>query len=74
MHRTQVYLTTEQVRRLKRTARSHKVSMAELIRGAIDEFLRRDARADPDSALERTFGALTDLEVPSRDEWTGRTE
>jgi hypothetical protein len=69
MHRTQVYLTSEQVRRLKRSAKSRKVSMAELIRGAIDEFLRRDPRADPGTALDRTFGALPELEVPPRDEW-----
>jgi hypothetical protein len=69
MHRTQVYLTKDQVRHLKRSAKSHKVSMAELIRNAIDDFIRRDARTDPTSALERTFGALPKMEVPSRDEW-----
>ena len=69
MHRTQVYLTDDQVGRLKRSAKSHRVSMAELIRDAIDDFLKRDARTDPVAALDRTFGALPDLEVPSRDEW-----
>lgn len=69
MRRTQIYLTDEQVRALKRRARSRRVSMAELIRRAVVEFLRRDATDDPDAALDATFGAIPDLDVPPRAEW-----
>lgn len=69
MRRTQIYLTDEQLGRLKRTAVRNGTSMADVIRGAVDEFLRRDTRADPNAALESTFGAIPDLELPSRDEW-----
>jgi Arc/MetJ-type ribon-helix-helix transcriptional regulator len=67
MWRTQVYLTDEQVKALKRRARGRRVSMAELIRNAIEDFLKRDV--DPETALDRTFGAIPNLEVPARDEW-----
>jgi hypothetical protein len=69
MRRTQVYLTDDQIQRLKKTARRRDVSMAELIRRAVEAFLRRDGSADPDEALDRTLGALPDLETPPRSEW-----
>jgi hypothetical protein len=69
MRRTQVYLTDDQVRRLKRAARRRDVSMAELIRRAVDALLRRDGSADAEEALDKTLGALPELEVPSRAEW-----
>jgi hypothetical protein len=43
--------------------------MAEVIRRAVDAMLRRELESAPDDALERTLGALPDLQVPSRDEW-----
>jgi hypothetical protein len=69
MRRTQVYLTDDQVRRLKRAARQRDVSMAELIRRAVEALLRRDGSADGEEALDKTLGALPELEVPSRAEW-----
>jgi len=41
MHRTQVSLTEEQVRRLKEEAARRGVSMAEIIRQALEEHLAR---------------------------------
>ena len=41
--------------------------MASLVREAVDAYLA--ATPDPEVALDRTFGSLPDLIVPSRDEW-----
>ncbi len=66
--RTQVYLTAEQRRQLDTLARARRLSMAELVREALDRYLPV-AIPSPSAALEATFGTLPDLEVPSRDEW-----
>ncbi|MFL5909809.1 MAG: CopG family transcriptional regulator [Gaiellaceae bacterium] len=66
--RTQVYLTAEQRDRLDELAKRDGRSLASHIREALDQYLGDDA-ADPQAALDATFGAIKDLEVPSRDEW-----
>lgn len=67
--RTQIYLTAEQRERLDRLRASRGQSLAELIREAVDSYLR--ARPpDADTALASTFGAVPDLSVPDRDEWS----
>lgn len=65
--RTQVYLTQEQRDRIDREARAKGVTMAEVIRTALDEYLGVDV--DPHAALTDTFGGDPDVLVPSRDEW-----
>jgi len=45
MIRTQIQLTEEQSRKLKKIARTKDVSVAELIRRSVDRFL--EAQADP---------------------------
>jgi len=65
--RTQVYLTEEQRRRVDQLADAEGVAMAEIIRRALDEYLRDDA--DATTALDATFGANPEATVPSRDEW-----
>jgi hypothetical protein len=65
--RTQVYLTPVQRERIDRVARAKGVTMAEVIRTALDEYLRDSA--DPTDALAATFGADPHAAVPSRDEW-----
>lgn len=70
MNRTQIYLTEEQRRLLGRVADREGVSIAEVIRRAVDEHLgRRAPSGDGEAALDRTAGALPDLEVPLRGEW-----
>ena len=65
--RTQIYLTSDQRRKLdERRLREHR-TLAELIREAVDGYLAADQ--DPAIALAATYGSLPDLEVPSRDEW-----
>jgi hypothetical protein len=66
--RTQIYLTKEQRDQLDAiTLRDHR-PLAEIIRAAVDAYLSAPS-ADPQAALEQTFGALPSLTVPSRDEW-----
>jgi len=70
MQRTQVYLSEEQRVLLDRAAEREAVSLAEIIRRAVDEYLGREDRGrDKAAALDRTAGALPDLEVPPREEW-----
>lgn len=65
--RTQIYLTTEQRRRLDERGQSNGLGLAEMIRAAVDAYLGQEA--DLRSALGATFGALPDLEVRGRDGW-----
>ena len=65
--RTQIYLTSEQREGIDTMARMGGVSMAEIIRQAVDLYL--DRYTDPGPALEATFGAIPDAVVPDRDEW-----
>jgi hypothetical protein len=66
--RTQIYLTDDQRRRLDARGRRTGAPMARLIREAVDAYLADD-QADVDAALDETFGAIPELELPSRDEW-----
>lgn len=66
--RTQIYLTDDQRRRLDARGRQNGAPMARLIREAVEAYLADD-KADVEAALEETFGATPDLELPDRDEW-----
>ena len=66
--RTQIYLTVEQRERIDQVVRTEGVTMAEVIRTALDRYL--DQQPDePVAALSATFGADPAIAVPSRDEW-----
>lgn len=65
--RTQIYFTDDQRRRIDRVAAATGLTMAEVVRRAVDEYL--DDEADAELALEATFGAAPDAAVPSRDGW-----
>lgn len=66
--RTQIYLTEAQRKRLDEVGEREGKSLAQLIREAVDAYLGEQA-PPAEAALDSTFGALPDLEVPSRDEW-----
>ena len=65
--RTQVYLTEEQRDRIDRAAEAEGVTMAEVIRRAVDDYLGHDT--DAATALTSTFGADPTADVPSREAW-----
>lgn len=62
-----MYLTEAQRERIDRLARARGVTMAAVIRTALDEYLEDEA--DPSAALAATFGTLPTIEPPSREEW-----
>jgi len=66
--RTQIYLTDDQRRRLDVRGAQTGAPLARMIREAVDAYLT-DERPDPDAMLDESFGALPELEAPSRDEW-----
>lgn len=67
--RTQIYLTSEQRARLDELTRKEGRALASLIREAVDAYLE-GAGPGTEDALSETFGAIPDLRVPSRDEWS----
>jgi metal-responsive CopG/Arc/MetJ family transcriptional regulator len=66
--RTQVYLTDELRRRIDQLSAAEGVTMAEIVRRALDAYLEEAGR-DPRPALAATFGAAPDIAAPDRDEW-----
>ena len=65
--RTQIYFSEEQRKRIDSAAAAKGMSMAELVRTAVDEYLTDEL--DPSEALAGTFGAAHDAAAPSRDDW-----
>lgn len=65
--RTQIYLTDEQRRRIDRVAAATGMTMAEVVRRAVDDYL--DDEPDPERALAATFGSAPDADVPDRGTW-----
>ncbi len=65
--RTQVYLTEEQRLLIDEIAQAEGVTLAEVIRRALDVYLATER--DPAPALAATFGADPQAQAPSRDEW-----
>ncbi|MBW3605885.1 MAG: ribbon-helix-helix domain-containing protein [Actinobacteria bacterium] len=66
--RTQVYFTPEQRRRIDQVAQTEGVTLAEVVRRAVDAYLA-DSHVDAEAALAATFGADPHATAPSRDEW-----
>ena len=74
--RTQVYLTADQRQQIEELRADDGRTLAEVIRAALDEYLATHAgaaaaarRAERQRALDDTFGAAPDIEVPARTEW-----
>ena len=67
--RTQIYLTDELRRKIDARIKRDGASMASIIRDALDAYLDRPSRREVQAILDRTFGSLPALKVPSRDEW-----
>lgn len=65
--RTQIYLTAEQRQRIDEIAHADGITLAEVVRRALDAYLAGER--DPSEALDATFGADPTARAPSRDEW-----
>lgn len=65
--RTQVYLTEEQRKHIDEIAAAEGVTMAEVIRRALDVYLA--SGTDASAALDATFGADPSVHAPDRGEW-----
>lgn len=70
--RTQIYLSAAQRRELDLRSASEGVSLAELIRQAVDEYLE-SRPIGIDDAFASTFGSVPDAEAPPRSEWGRRS-
>jgi hypothetical protein len=65
--RTQVYLTEDQRRMIDDIAKSEGITLAEVVRRALDSYL--NAERDATVALAATFGVDPEARRPNRDEW-----
>ena len=63
-----MYLTEEQRRGIDEIVRTEGVTLAEVVRRAVNEYLARET-PPPEEALRTTFGADPNAAYPSRDEW-----
>ncbi|HLE15995.1 MAG TPA: ribbon-helix-helix domain-containing protein [Anaerolineales bacterium] len=61
MIRTQIQLTEEQAKTLKKIASRRGKSVAELIRISVDEWIRSSAFVDPDEQRQRAIAAAGKL-------------
>jgi hypothetical protein len=62
-----VYLTPEQRKRIDEITGVESVTMAEVIRRALDAYLGE--HQEPDAVLAATFGSVPGFTVPSRHDW-----
>lgn len=66
--RTQIYLTPDQRLWINELAGVQGVTMAEIVRRALDAYLLT-GHADANATLARTFGAAPDAGYPDREGW-----
>ena len=55
MVRTQIQLTEDQLKALKKIATARQLSVAELIRRAVDTMIKTNTAADPDDRRKRAI-------------------
>jgi hypothetical protein len=72
--RTQVHLTQKQRQALETRRKREGKTLAAVVRDAVDAYVAADVSSDRQTILDRTFGSIPDLEVPSRDEWEERAK
>ncbi len=56
LERTQIYLTHDQQQRLAEASRRASVTKSELIRLAVDQFLKQQATTSPEKKMQRLAG------------------
>jgi len=67
MVRTQIQLTEEQARALKKIALSRHLSVAELIRNAVDGLIKSSSGVDAEEKLKRATGIVGKFSSGIRD-------
>jgi hypothetical protein len=67
--RTQIYLTDDLRRRVDEFTATQGMTLAELVRTALDRYLSEEQPTSAGAALAATFGADPEANAPSRDEW-----
>lgn len=67
MVRTQIQLTEEQAQAMKRIARSRHLSVAELIRCAVDTMIKSSPLADPEERRKRAIDVVGKFSSGKRD-------
>jgi len=67
MIRTQIQLTEDQAKTLKRISASQHLSIAELIRRAIDTMIKTNPAADPEERLKRALEIVGKFRSGKRD-------
>ena len=70
--RTQIYLTTEQRRKLDARRKREGKTLAAVIRDAVDAYLDRPDIKTVKAILDATFGIDPNFSVPPRSEWADR--
>jgi len=79
MHRTQIYLPDDAYHALREVSKQQRVTLAEVIRRAVDDYLARLPRQSFREALESSAGAWSERSESSeelvralRQEWSQR--
>ena len=67
MIRTQIQLSKDQARSIKRMAAAQSISMAEVIRRAIDNLIRTERRPSLDDVRNRALNAVGRFNVDTND-------
>ena len=67
MVRTQIQLTEDQAKTLKKIAHARHLSVAELIRGAVDELIRTGAAIDTEERRRRALDVAGRFRSGKRD-------
>jgi hypothetical protein len=67
MVRTQIQLTEDQAKNLKRISASRHLSVAELIRRAIDAMIKTSVLVDPEERLKRSLEIVGKFRSGKRD-------
>jgi RecA/RadA recombinase len=67
MVRTQIQLTEEQAKAIKKIASSRRISSAELIRRAVNSIIKSDTAVDPDERRKRAIEIVGKFSSGKRD-------
>ena len=67
MVRTQIRLTEEQVKALRKIAMTSRLTVAELIRRAVDTMIKSNTTVDPDERLRRALEIVGKFRSGKRD-------